>query len=56
MCPSVPAWHVDRVSPEDDRKLREVAERREQSTGEAATKSGTIRRAVRELWEREVGQ
>lgn len=56
MCPSVPAWHVDRVSVDDDRKLSEVMERREEATGEAPTKSGTLRRAVRELWEREVGQ
>lgn len=54
--PRVPAWHVDHVKADDDRKLSEVMESTERRTGEHVTKSGTIRRAVRELWEREVGK
>lgn len=56
MCPSVPAWHVDHVSADDDKRLRQIMIRRERDTGEQPTKSGTIRRAVRDLWEKEVGE
>lgn len=49
-----PAWHVDSVRPDDDRKLHEVMKAREQVTGDPQTKSGTIRRAIRRLWIEEV--
>lgn len=49
-------WHVDPVDPEDDRKLSEVMEGWSSATGEKATKTGTIRRAVRTLWEKECNQ
>lgn len=48
-----PAWHVDHVSPVDDRKLRQIMNAVERRTGEVPTKSGTIRRAVRLLWIKE---
>lgn len=51
-----PAWHVDHVKPVDDRKLYQIMVKREQETGDVQTKSGTIRRAVRELWRKEVSE
>jgi hypothetical protein len=49
-------WHVNPVSVEDDARLREIMARRHQQTGEYVTKAGTLKRAVRELWRREVGE
>ena len=51
---SPPAWHVDSVSERDDRMLREIMECREKVTGDHQTKSGTIKRAIRALYRREV--
>jgi hypothetical protein len=48
-------WHVDPVNREDDRKLSEIMDRWSAETGEQPSKAGTIRRAVRELHKREVG-
>lgn len=50
------AWHVDPVSPQDDAMIRQIMANREYHTGETQTKSGTIRRAVRALWRREVDE
>jgi hypothetical protein len=47
-------WHVNPVSPDDDRRLREIMARRHEQTGEYVTKAGTLKRAVRALWESEV--
>lgn len=51
---SIPAWHVDNVRRDDDEKLHAIMDVQERRTGERPTKSGTIRRAIRLLWQKEV--
>lgn len=53
--PDPAAWHVDSVGQDDDRRLHEIMAAYAARTGERPTKSGTIKRAVRRLWEREIG-
>lgn len=45
-------WNV-RVTEEDDRKLGDVIQARAAVTHEFVSATGTIRRAVHELWQRE---
>lgn len=54
MTASIPPWHVSTVDPDDDAKLEQIMAKRYAETGERPSKSGTLRRAVRYLWRREV--
>lgn len=47
-------WNI-RVSGDDDRLLHDLMVKRSRLTGETVTQTGTIKRAVRELWDRECG-
>lgn len=47
-------WNI-RVTKEDRKRLNELVAARAASTHEFVSDTGTIRRAVYELWERECG-
>jgi hypothetical protein len=47
-------WHVYPVTADDEQQLLDIMAVRSQVTGETVTRSGTLRRAVRKMWEEEV--
>lgn len=46
--PCPPPWHVEPISHDDDARLRVLMASYAEQTGERVTKSGALRRVVRE--------